>query len=78
MSFGPGNICWGVSSGIDLLDWVSINGRFMMGQISGSDSYAQDAQKKQETLVLHHRCMNTASTQILRSIKSGNHWTSIN
>ena len=50
MSFGPGNICWGVSSGIDLLDWVSINGRFMMGQISGSDSYALDAQKKARNL----------------------------
>lgn len=50
MSFGPGNICWGISPGINVFDWLSINGRFMMGKISGSDAYAQDPQKRARNL----------------------------
>jgi len=50
MSFGPGNLCWGISTGLNILDWLDVNSRFMMGNISGSDAFAQDLQKRSRNL----------------------------
>jgi len=50
LSFGPGNICWGVSSGINVTDWMSLNSRIMFGKISGNDAFSEDLSKKTRNL----------------------------
>jgi hypothetical protein len=50
LSFGPGNGCLGVSVGHDVLSWISINGRFLAGQISGDDAHASDPARRARNL----------------------------
>ncbi len=50
MSFGPGNFCWGISTGINITDWMSINGRFMSGKLDGNDAYSPDQNRKSRNL----------------------------
>ncbi len=50
LSFGPGNLCWGISGGIDITDWASINARYMVGRLTGDDAFADDLGRKRRNL----------------------------
>ena len=50
LSFGPGNMSWGASVGTDLTDWMSINGRFMVGRLTGDDAFARDIGREARNL----------------------------
>lgn len=50
LSFGPGNLAWGISGGYNITPWMSLNSRFMIGRISGNDSYAEDPGRKSRNL----------------------------
>lgn len=50
LSFGPGNLCWGISAGVDITDWVSLNGRYIVGRLSGDDKFADDSSRKMRNL----------------------------
>ena len=47
ISFGPGNLSWGVSTGYNVTQWASINTRFMIGRLAGDDSFAVPLPKNQ-------------------------------
>lgn len=49
-SFGPGNMSFGLSAGLDIKDWGNINTRFTRGKLSGSDAYADNPGRKQRNL----------------------------
>jgi hypothetical protein len=50
LSFGPSNLCWGISAGVNITDWASLNARYMVGRLTGDDSYANDIKRKQRNL----------------------------
>ena len=50
ISFGPGNLSWGVSTGYNVTPWASINTRFMIGRLAGDDSFAEDPGRKSRNL----------------------------
>ncbi|MBK8346321.1 MAG: hypothetical protein IPL08_01395 [Saprospiraceae bacterium] len=50
LSFGPGNLCWGVSTGYSITDWASINSRFMVGRLTGDDAYSDDPFRRSRNL----------------------------
>lgn len=50
LSFGPGNLSWGISSGINVVDWASINARFMIGRLTGDDAFADDPSRRLRNL----------------------------
>lgn len=49
-SFGPGNLAWGASAGYNITPWASLNTRFMIGRISGNDSFAEDPGRRSRNL----------------------------
>lgn len=50
LSFGPGNLCWGISGGYGITDWATIHTRFMIGRLSGDDAFADDISRKERNL----------------------------
>lgn len=50
LSFGPGNLCWGISAGYGVNDWATLYSRFMIGRLTGDDAFASDPARKLRNL----------------------------
>ena len=50
LSFGPGNLCWGISIGTNVKDWCTVYSKFMIGRITGDDSFSDEFSRRARNL----------------------------
>ncbi len=50
LSTGPGKFSYGITLGRNIVDWASINARFMKGSLTGDDRYSLDETRKSRNL----------------------------